>query len=111
LPTPLRPNQCRQIRPSLTLGESFRFKRTGNRFNAAHAGVGDFDTCFDLVTALPARLMNPKDYGVAPGHPADIVVLDTVSSQGAIRELPDILMGFKNGRRTFERQSPVLFQP
>ena len=46
-----------------------------------------------------------------PGNPADIVVLDTPSSQGAIAELPDIVMGFKNGRRTFERPSPVLFRP
>jgi cytosine deaminase len=55
--------------------------------------------------------MNLKDYGVAPGHAADIVVLDTFSLQGAIAELPDIMMGFKNGRRTFERPSPVLFRP
>jgi hypothetical protein len=62
-------------------------------------------------SAMPARLMNLKDYGVAPDQPADIIVLDTFSLQGAIAELPDILMGFKNGRRTFQRQSPVRFRP
>jgi cytosine deaminase len=28
-----------------------------------------------------------------------------------IAELPDVLMGFKAGRQTFERQRPVLFHP
>jgi cytosine/creatinine deaminase len=79
--------------------------------NVAHAGVDEFGACLDLVTALPARLMNLADYGIAPGNPADVVVLDTLSVQGAIAELPDILAGFKNGRRTFERKSPVLFRP
>jgi cytosine deaminase len=79
--------------------------------NVAHAGIDDFGACLDLVTALPARLMNLNDYGIAPGNPADVVVLDTLSVQGAIAELPDILMGFKTGRRTFERKPPVLFRP
>jgi cytosine/creatinine deaminase len=79
--------------------------------NVAQAGIGEFGACLDLVTALPARLMNLNDYGIAPGNPADVVVLDTASVQGAIAELPDILMGFKTGRRTFERKSPVVFRP
>jgi cytosine deaminase len=79
--------------------------------NVAQAGIAEFDACLDLVTGLPACLMNLTDYGIAPGHPADIVVLDTLSVQGAIAELPDILMGFRNGRRTFERKPPVLFRP
>jgi len=28
----------------------------------------------------------------------------------AIAELPDVLMGFKNGRQVFGRQVPVLFR-
>jgi cytosine deaminase len=84
-----------------------------SRLSAAHAqaGVAEFDACLDLITGLPARLMNLTDYGITPGHPADIVVLDTLSVQGAIAELPDILMGFKDGRRTFERKPAVLFRP
>jgi cytosine deaminase len=55
--------------------------------------------------------MNLRDYGIAPGNPADIIVLDTTSGQNAIAELPDVLMGFKSGRQVFERHSPVLFRP
>jgi len=99
------------LNPFTPFGDCSLLRMANFYANVAHANVGEFDTCLDLVTALPARLMNLKDYGLAPGHPADIVVLDTLSLRGAIAELPDILMGFKNGRRTFQRQSPVLFRP
>jgi cytosine deaminase len=99
------------LNPFTPFGDCSLLRMANFYANVAQAGVGEFDACLDLVTALPARLMNLKDYGIAPGNPADIVVLDTPSSQGAIAELPDILMGFKNGRRTFERPSPVLFRP
>ena len=56
------------------------------------------------MTALPARLMNLRDYGIAIGNPADLIVLDTDSGRDAIAELPEVLMGFKNGRQVFERQ-------
>ena len=39
--------------------------------NVAHAGISEFDACLDLVTELPARLMNLRDYGIAIGNPAD----------------------------------------
>ena len=38
-------------------------------------------------------------------------VLDTDSGTHAIAELPDLLMGFKNGRKVFERERPTLFRP
>ena len=55
--------------------------------------------------------MNLRDYGIAVGKPADLVVLDTQDSRFAIAELPDILMGFKNGRQTFERKRATLLKP
>jgi cytosine/creatinine deaminase len=99
------------LNPFTPFGDCSLLRMANFYANVAQAGVSEFDTCLDLVTALPARLMNLKDYGVAPGHPADIVVLDTLSVQGAIAELPDILMGYRNGRRTFARPSPLLFRP
>jgi cytosine/creatinine deaminase len=99
------------LNPFTPFGDCSLLRMANFYANVAQAGVGEFGACLDLVTALPARLMNLTDYGVTPGHPADIVVLDTFSVQGAIAELPDILMGFKKGRRTFERPAPVLFRP
>jgi cytosine deaminase len=79
--------------------------------NVAHAGVSEFEVCLDLVTDLPARLMNLRDYGILEGNPADLIVLDTDSGTNAIAEMPDALMGFKNGRQVFERRQPTLFRP
>jgi cytosine deaminase len=97
--------------PFTPFGDASLLRMANLYANVAHAGISEFDACLDLVTDLPARLMNLKDYGIAVGHPADIVVLDTDSGPNAIAELPDVLMGFKRGRKVFERQRPTLFPP
>src|SRR5229473_1654530 len=99
------------LNPFTPFGDASLLRMANLYANVAYAGVSEFDTCLDLVTALPARLMNLKDYGIAPGNPADIIVLDTTTGRNAIAELPDVLMGFKNGRQVFERHSPVRFPP
>jgi cytosine/creatinine deaminase len=99
------------LNPFTPFGDASLLRMANFYANVAHASVGDFETCLDLVTELPARLMNLRDYGIKVGNPADLVVLDTRDSQLAIAELPDVLMGFKAGRQTFERQRPVLFHP
>ncbi len=97
--------------PFTPFGDASLVRMANLYANAAHAGINEFDACLDLVTDLPARLMNLKDYGIAVGNPADIVVLDTDSGPNVIAELPDVLMGFKRGRKVFERQRPTLFRP
>ena len=97
--------------PFTPFGDASLLRMANLYANAAHAGIGEFETCLDLVTELPARLMNLSDYGIAVGNPADLVVLDCDSGTNAIAELPDVLMGFKRGRKTFERQRPRLFRP
>ncbi|MGY8631184.1 amidohydrolase family protein [Bradyrhizobium sp. 14AA] len=99
------------LNPFTPFGDASLLRMANFYANVAHASVGDFDTCLDLVTALPARLMNLGDYGIKVGNPADLIVLDTQDSRSAIAELPDIVMGFKRGRQTFARQRPTLFRP
>ncbi|PIT05374.1 amidohydrolase [Bradyrhizobium nitroreducens] len=99
------------LNPFTPFGDASLLRMANFYANVAHAAVSDFDTCLDLVTELPARLMNLEDYGLKVGNPADLVVLDTQDSRFAIAELPDIVMGFKSGRQTFERQRPTLFRP
>ncbi|MFT4117574.1 amidohydrolase family protein [Bradyrhizobium sp.] len=99
------------LNPFTPFGDASLLRMANFYANVAHASVADFGTCLDLVTELPARLMNLADYGVEVGNPADLVVLDTQDSRFAIAELPDIMMGFKNGRQTFERARPTLFKP
>ena len=62
--------------------------------------------CLDMVTADAARLMNLKDYGIAVGKPADLLVLDCESSFSAVAELAHPLVGFKAGRKSFEATRP-----
>lgn len=99
------------LNPFTPFGDASLLRMANFYANVAHASVRDFDTCLDLVTELPARLMNLDDYGIKVGNPADLVVLDTKDSRFAIAELPDIVMGFKGGRQTFARQRPALFKP
>ena len=99
------------LNPFTPFGDASLLRMANFYANVAHASVGDFDTCLDLVTELPARLMNLRDYGIAVGNPADLVVLDTTDSRFAIAELPDILAGFKSGRQTFERSPAKLLHP
>lgn len=77
--------------------------------NVAQLGrAAELETCLDLITAAPARLMNLPDYGIAVGNPADLVVLDAQDPAGAIAELAVPLAGWKRGRRTFSRAPAVL---
>jgi cytosine deaminase len=97
--------------PFTPFGDASLLRMANLYANAAHAAIGDFDTCLDLVTELPARLMNLKDYGIAVGNPADLVILNTDSGPNAIAELPDVLAGYKAGRKVFERSVATLFPP
>jgi cytosine/creatinine deaminase len=97
--------------PFTPFGDASLLRMANLYANTAHAAISDFDACLDLVTDLPARLMNLRDYGIEVGNPADLVILDTDSGPNAIAELPDVLAGYKNGRKVFERQRPTLFPP
>ncbi len=67
--------------------------------------------CLDMVSSQSAKLMNLDDYGIAPGNPADLVVLDCASRAEAVSELSPVLAGFKGGVRTFSRSAPILHRP
>ena len=80
--------------------------------NIAQAGAShELATCFELVTTLAAKLMNLRDYGVAIGNPADLVVLDCHDAATAIAEISQPLLGIKRGRRSFARAAPILSPP
>ena len=76
--------------------------------------VGDeagLEDCFDMVTSRPARLMRLPDYGIEVGNPADLVVLDCESRAAAVSEVVAPIMGFKRGRKTFERPPASINRP
>jgi cytosine/creatinine deaminase len=79
--------------------------------NIAQIGrPAELASCLDMVTTLPAKLMNLRDYGIKVGNPADFVVLDCKSPTAAVAEIVRPLFGMKNGRRTFVCPPPKLLR-
>ena len=76
-----------------------------------HAMPGDLRDTWAMFTTNSAKLMRRRDYGIAVGNPADLVVVDAPDPVAAIREVAPVLMGFKRGRRSFTRQPVVLHRP
>jgi cytosine deaminase len=66
---------------------------------------------FMMLTERSARLLNLKDYGLAVGNPADIVVVDAETPEQAVAEIRQPLAVFKRGRLTVTRRPPELLRP
>lgn len=80
--------------------------------NVAHAGQPiELAACLDMVTRLPAKLMNLNEYGIAVGNVADIVVLDCMSPEAAVAELAQLLFGMKGDRISFSRPAASVNWP
>jgi cytosine deaminase len=71
----------------------------------------DVAAIWRMVTEDAAKLLRQNDYGVAVGHPADLVVLDAPDEVMALRRVAPVLMAYKRGLRTVTRQRPVLHRP
>jgi cytosine deaminase len=67
--------------------------------------------CFAMLTERSARLMNLKDYGIAVGNPADIVVLDATTPEQAVAEICQPAAVFRRGRRTVTWPRAELHRP
>ena len=67
--------------------------------------------CFDMLTQRSARLLNLRDYGLALGHPADIVIIDAQTPAQAVAEISQPIAVFKNGKRTVVWDPPELIWP
>jgi len=66
---------------------------------------------FLMLSEQSARLLNLKDYGLAVGNPADIVIIDAATPEQAVAEIRPPLSVWKRGRRTVTRQPPELHTP
>jgi cytosine deaminase len=67
--------------------------------------------CFRMLTDRSAALLNFRDYGIADGNPADVVVIDAQSPAQAVAEIAQPVAVFKNGRRTVRWDLPTLMRP
>lgn len=76
--------------------------------------IGDADglrQCFYMVTERAAFLMNLRDYGIAIGNPADVVIMDATTPEQAVAEVRGPLTVFRRGERTVTRPRADLHRP
>jgi len=80
---------------------------TGNMLDAAHmavhccqmTGATEIDACYDMVTWNAAKTLGiDAGYGIAPGKPANLVLLDTPDRFHAIRTRPKPRAVISRGR-------------
>jgi cytosine deaminase len=66
---------------------------------------------FLMLTERSAKLLNLKDYGLTPGNPADVVVIDAATPEQAVAEIRPPVAVWKRGRQTVVRHPPELIRP
>ncbi len=65
------------LNPFTPFGDCSLLRMANLYANVAQIGrPTELASCLDMVTTLPAKLMNLKNYGIKIGNPADLVVLD-----------------------------------
>jgi cytosine deaminase len=99
------------LNPFTPFGDASLLRMANLYANVAQVGPEGFSACIDLVTTLPARLMNLTDYGIAVGNPADLIVLDAATPAEALAGIAEPIMGFKYGRQSFSRPAAELHAP
>src|SRR5438128_400642 len=75
------------------------------------AAPGELRELFLMLTERSAKLLNLKDYGLMPGNPADLVVIDAATPEQTVAEIRPPLAVWKRGRRTVVRHPPELLRP
>lgn len=100
------------LNPFTPMGDCSLIRMANMQANVCQIGRPDhMRDCFAMLTERSARLMNLKDYGIAVGNPADIVVMDATTPEQAVAELREPLVVFKHGIRTVTRPRAELHRP
>ncbi len=100
------------LNPFTPMGDGSLIRMANLQANVCQIGQAHrLRDCFEMLTSRSARLMNLTDYGIAPGNPADIVVVDATTPEQAVAELRAPLAVFKNGVRTVTRPRAELHRP
>ncbi len=100
------------LNPFTPFGDCSLTRMANLQANICQISGGDrLRDCFAMVTERPARMLNLRDYGIAVGNPADIVVIDADLPEQAVAEICHPLVVFKRGRRTVTRPRAALHRP
>jgi cytosine deaminase len=75
---------------------------------AAHMGTPDrLRALLAAITTHPAAMLRLRDYGLAPGCAADLVVWDCAAPEDVAATLPDRVLVLKRGRVSIESERRV----
>ena len=100
------------LNPFTPFGDCSQIRMANLYANICQVGTqADMRECFNMVTRRPAEMMRLKEYGLAVGKSADLVVLDAEGPETAVAELTPVLYAFKRGRKTVSRQPAMLHRP
>jgi cytosine deaminase len=100
------------LNPFTPFGDCSQMRMANLYANICQAGAkADMRECFNMVTRRPAEMLRLKDYGLAVGKSADLVVIDATAPDMAVAELAPVLYVFKRGRNTVSRQPAALHRP
>jgi cytosine/creatinine deaminase len=100
------------LNPFTPLGDGNLIRIANMQANVCQIGEAHrLRDCFAMLTERSARLMNLRDYGIAAGNPADVVVFDAVTPEEAIAEVKAPMVVFKRGVRTVTRKRAELHRP
>jgi cytosine deaminase len=100
------------LNPFTPLGDGNLIRIANMQANVCQIGeAARLRECFAMLTDRSARLMRLKDYGIAVGNPADIVVFDSTTPEETIAEVRGPLVAFKRGVRTVTRPRAELHRP
>jgi cytosine deaminase len=100
------------LNPFTPMGDGQLIRQANLYANTAQrASPEELADVWSMFTENSARLMRRAEYGIAPGKPADFVLVDAPSAVDALREIAPTLGAWKRGRRSFTRGAPVLHRP
>ncbi len=100
------------LNPFTPLGDGNLIRIANMQANVCQIGEAHrLRECFAMLTERSARLLNLRDYGIAVGNPADVVIFDAATPEEAIAEVKAPLVVFKNGVRTVTRPRTELHRP
>jgi len=100
------------LNPATPYGDCSLIRMANMHANLLQVGhPKELRECFAMLTERSARLLNLKDYGLAVGKPADLVIFDAQTPEQAIAEVRNPLAAFKRGRQTMARQPAQLLKP
>ena len=74
-------------------------------------GETEMAAALDMVTAAPARILGRRPHGLAPGDPADLVVLDASTLAEVVGGVPPRVLVVKSGRVTLGSGAPARALP